>query len=261
MEMLIVVAIIAVLIAVAIPVVNSKLEKAREAADLDNIRGAYAVVMVNAVTEENETVSKTVELSQLVSDWSYEKADTALKALAGEENIVGVPQKGGKATVKWDGEEHVLYIIFEGALPVTFTDDDVGNPTTMAEKYGQIVSFLMKNYPMQRANQRYGYYGNGATDDDKVKIFTLQTGDGQTINEVKDAMKKAGYSDKEISDLYKTVRYAYLDKDGNLLGYHGAGSGGQTKLYVVGYDNNPVSVGGSEAAKTFIAQLIQSQNG
>ena len=44
MEMLIVIAIIAVLIAVAIPVFASQLEKAREATDLANVRSAYAQV-------------------------------------------------------------------------------------------------------------------------------------------------------------------------------------------------------------------------
>ena len=40
-ELLIVVAIIAVLVAVAIPVFGSQLEKSREAADLANVRAAY----------------------------------------------------------------------------------------------------------------------------------------------------------------------------------------------------------------------------
>ena len=41
-ELLIVVAIIAVLVAVSIPVFTSRLEKAREATDLANLRAAYA---------------------------------------------------------------------------------------------------------------------------------------------------------------------------------------------------------------------------
>lgn len=50
MEMLIVVAIIAVLIAIAIPTFTNQLEKAREATDLANLRGAYAQVMAAALT-------------------------------------------------------------------------------------------------------------------------------------------------------------------------------------------------------------------
>ena len=56
MEMLIVVAIIAVLIAIAIPTFTNQLEKAREATDLANLRGAYAQVMAAALTNaESDT--------------------------------------------------------------------------------------------------------------------------------------------------------------------------------------------------------------
>ena len=42
MEMLIVIAIVAVLISVAVPVLSSQLERSREAVDLANVRSAYA---------------------------------------------------------------------------------------------------------------------------------------------------------------------------------------------------------------------------
>ncbi len=50
-EMLIVVAIIAILIAIAIPAFNNSLEKAREAADIANIRNAYSEAMVKYLSE------------------------------------------------------------------------------------------------------------------------------------------------------------------------------------------------------------------
>ena len=49
MEMLIVVAIIAILVAIAIPTFNSALTKSKEAADVANIRAAYAEVMVDCM--------------------------------------------------------------------------------------------------------------------------------------------------------------------------------------------------------------------
>ena len=49
MEMLIVVAIIAVLVAVAIPTFTSSLERSREAADLANVRSAYGKVSLAAL--------------------------------------------------------------------------------------------------------------------------------------------------------------------------------------------------------------------
>ena len=102
MEMLIVVAIIAVLVAIAIPVFNNQLEKAREATDMANLRSAYAEVMATALTDTNrdatpnatkgdndvyKTVAggsaiwyKDVELQQKKADWQ-----------SGKTNIGGVP--------------------------------------------------------------------------------------------------------------------------------------------------------------------------
>ena len=47
-ELLIVVAIIAVLVAISIPIFTAQLEKSREATDVANIRAAYAEVMSDA---------------------------------------------------------------------------------------------------------------------------------------------------------------------------------------------------------------------
>lgn len=89
MEMLIVVAIIAVLVAIAIPVFTNQLEKAREATDEANIRSAYAEVMACALTDSangtngvvrkddadgSVTWSKTVVATQKQAKW--ESGDT-----------------------------------------------------------------------------------------------------------------------------------------------------------------------------------------
>lgn len=68
MEMLIVIAIIAVLIAVAIPVFASQLEKTREATDLANVRSAYAKVSTEALLGNSEA-TVTVDLKQKQADW------------------------------------------------------------------------------------------------------------------------------------------------------------------------------------------------
>ena len=80
MEMLIVVAIIAILVAIAIPAFSGQLEKAREAADMANIRSAYAEVMAAAlsgatpeqgdpITYKNGVWSKDVEATQKQAGW------------------------------------------------------------------------------------------------------------------------------------------------------------------------------------------------
>lgn len=68
-ELLVVVAIIAVLAAIAIPIFNSQLEKSREAVDAANIRAAYAEVMTAAVTGDTDHYSKKVNIKQKEADW------------------------------------------------------------------------------------------------------------------------------------------------------------------------------------------------
>lgn len=63
MEMLIVVAIIAVLVAIAIPVFTNQLEKAREATDAANIRSAYAEVMATALTDTDRADATDAKLT------------------------------------------------------------------------------------------------------------------------------------------------------------------------------------------------------
>ena len=68
-ELLIVVAIIAVLVAIAIPVFTAQLERAREATDIANIRSAYAEVMTNYLIDEDDTFTIDVESKQGVDGW------------------------------------------------------------------------------------------------------------------------------------------------------------------------------------------------
>lgn len=71
-ELLIVVAIIAVLVAIAIPIFTSQLEKAREATDAANIRAAYAEAAAEAITADTSTVTsvtREVAIKQTTAGW------------------------------------------------------------------------------------------------------------------------------------------------------------------------------------------------
>lgn len=68
MEMLIVIALIAVLVAIAIPTIASQLERSREAADLANVRAAYAQVSAEALLGDPQ-FTVTVDLKQKQADW------------------------------------------------------------------------------------------------------------------------------------------------------------------------------------------------
>ena len=99
MEILIVVAIIAVLVAVAIPIATAQLERTREAADLANARSAYMQVSTVALLG-NATSSVTVKLKQKQSDW--QSADPVniggivhYKSQGDTDNWIGIPGAGG----------------------------------------------------------------------------------------------------------------------------------------------------------------------
>ena len=62
MEMLIVVAIIAILIAIAIPTFSGALEKAREATDMANLRAAYAQIVSDGALKTKTAPTKTANI-------------------------------------------------------------------------------------------------------------------------------------------------------------------------------------------------------
>lgn len=86
-ELLVVVAIIAVLVAIAIPIFTSQLEKAREATDLANLRAAYAECTASVLTEKgNKDVTvntdgscqKKVTITQKKPEWTDENKNAKI---------------------------------------------------------------------------------------------------------------------------------------------------------------------------------------
>lgn len=114
-ELLVVVAIIAVLVAISIPIFTAQLEKSREATDATNIRSAYAEltsevltadggaiakkeegnVTINAATANSETVTATVKLTQKTANWQ----DASINGSKIGSMDAGSPTAGGIATI------------------------------------------------------------------------------------------------------------------------------------------------------------------
>ena len=120
MEMLIVVAIIAILVAIMIPTFNAQLEKAREATDAANIRAAYAEVMVKYLdgtgADANGNFTEEVKLQQKVDDWANTELGTNLESLVEKkEDFTGTPSKGGTCTVTVSGTTGAVTIAFAAA--------------------------------------------------------------------------------------------------------------------------------------------------
>ena len=112
-ELLIVVAIIAVLVAISIPIFSSQLEKSREAVDAANIRAEYAEMMSDVLTGTTTGTTYEVDLKQETADWQGADLKAGL-----EENMTlsGSPAKGGTATLTYDSSK-----TGKAAVTVTFS--------------------------------------------------------------------------------------------------------------------------------------------
>ena len=122
-ELLIVVAIIAVLVAIAIPIFTKQLEKSRERVDFANVRSAYAEVMVAAMNDDTAsplmkadgTFQAEIPLEQKKEDWQtdgvenmrignvpYEDWDSKMPAINGTATVTFYPDSG-KVIIDWGG--------------------------------------------------------------------------------------------------------------------------------------------------------------
>lgn len=115
MEMLIVVAIIAILIAVAIPTFNNALNKAKVGTDTANIRSGYAAMKVETLTGSVDT-TKTYKLD---ADGSVAETPTTPYKTAG---TTADGFKIGKTNVPgWDAKKVVTYKVDgDGNITIAF---------------------------------------------------------------------------------------------------------------------------------------------
>jgi len=108
-ELLIVVAIIAVLTAIAIPVFTSQLEKSREATDMANVRSAYANIVSQYLTNADTGYSMTVSAQQTQSEWQNSENGHLTIQVDGKESKIDFDPvlKGGTYNVAIDKDGSV----------------------------------------------------------------------------------------------------------------------------------------------------------
>ena len=115
-ELLVVVAIIAVLVAIAIPILTSQLEKSREAADASNIRSQYAQVMTDSLTNggsvDGSKAYGKISLQQKKNDWQDAELEKNLNSIFNE--IQGSPVSGGSAWVEYNESSGKVILRYEG---------------------------------------------------------------------------------------------------------------------------------------------------
>lgn len=113
-ELLIVVAIIAVLVAIAIPVFTTQLEKSREATDMSNLRAAYAEVMAEYLSNgATGTPTATVTARQTQAGWQNTENGKLIVRVNGNESEVPVAAKtsGDTWTLTINPDEDTLLSI------------------------------------------------------------------------------------------------------------------------------------------------------
>ncbi len=127
-ELLIVIAIIAILIAIMFPVFGSQIDKARAAAELANVRAKYSELVANAMLDadysgEEGTSTVTIKLEDLGKALQYN--GTEIKYKAGTPGAANKEEKLGTITVTYkkyvgtfsiDGD-----VVIDGTSPYTKT--------------------------------------------------------------------------------------------------------------------------------------------
>lgn len=124
-ELLIVVAIIAVLVAISIPIFSSQLEKARDAVTVSNIRAAYAQAQTAYLTQQSDTTNSvgytsgangaaTITVGNVVSKgvldgWSGTTDDLVCKTLV----------EAGCATLENTPGTYTLTFVYDGNGQIT----------------------------------------------------------------------------------------------------------------------------------------------
>lgn len=115
-ELLIVVAIIGVLVAIAIPIFTGQLEKSREAVDAANIRSQYAEVISDALLDGTSVNGKekygAVHLKQKKDKWLNTELATNLHSVYAQ--VIGTPVANGTAWVEYNDSTGQAILHYEG---------------------------------------------------------------------------------------------------------------------------------------------------
>ena len=132
-ELLIVVAIIAVLVAVAIPVFTAQLNKAKYATDLANLRALYAIGTADYLANGKTTIDG------LLYDSDHDGSDgwggSQLNWGEGEQTKVEVVDENGDIieTFTFTGAATIEYYDSEDHAPVAYITSDYGESFTFGD--------------------------------------------------------------------------------------------------------------------------------
>lgn len=213
-ELLIAVAIIAVLVAIAIPVFTGQMEKSREAADVANIREAYAEIIIEAIDDESTEKTSTVSLKQTRGGWQTESISQTLISLG---DVSGDPTPEGACEVSWQKDAHKVLFDFSGGR-ITF---DTSSQASVAASYAKLVNKYIQNEQLNNRTVK-----SWLSEFNGHQIVNISNGDGKFINTIVDQAKADQYPDDAVAMIGRNVKEqpnqysAYFDENLNLIGYY-----------------------------------------
>lgn len=115
-ELVVVVAILAILVGLLAPSYTKYVERSRESTDLANVRTAYGEMMadINLDGKDPEEAKRTVQLKQKIDDWQSAKTITiaGISHTVGEgntDNWVGIPVANGKCEISLNADNSVKF--------------------------------------------------------------------------------------------------------------------------------------------------------
>ena len=169
-ELLIVVAIIGVLAAISVPVFTGQLEKSREAADIANVRAAYAELMVKVADTDGNTDAITVGLNQKLSGWQT-KLPITIGGVAfngtNTDNWIGTPGNNGTCEVSYDKDKGAIFNWSGGSGggsgQQTYTGNLDGTISTLKTAFNSRENINMQNNEAFFSNQTFVVNGTKIT--------------------------------------------------------------------------------------------------
>lgn len=115
-ELVVVIAILAILVGLLAPSYTKYVERSRESTDLANVRTEYGEMMadINLDGKDPEDAKRTVQLKQKIDDWQSAKTITiaGISHTVGEgntENWVGIPKANGTCEISLNDDNSVRF--------------------------------------------------------------------------------------------------------------------------------------------------------
>ena len=120
-ELVVVVAILAILVGLLAPSYTKYVERSRESTDLANVRTEYGEMMadINLDGKNPEEAKRTVKLKQKINDWQSAETITiaGISHTVGDkdtENWVGIPHAGGNCEISLNDDDSVRFTWTDG---------------------------------------------------------------------------------------------------------------------------------------------------